>query len=398
MVDGLDGLGHDPVVGRHHEDHDVGDLGAAGPHGREGLVARRVDERDAVASGFGLVRADVLGDPARFTGDDVGVTDAVEQERLAVVDVAHDRHDRRAGTQVLLALFLFLFEVLGLELGLLLLAAVDETDLRADLGREQLDHVVAERLGGGDHLALEEQEPDHVPGRAVELGPELARRGAPLHDDLEVRHGRVRRRVGGELCRLELLEVPTTPAWAPLGRTAPSSGPAPQAGRRRTAPTGTTAEATAATGTTTEAPAATGSAPTGGPTAGARATHPGTRTTSGSTTRARSARRRAPPGGRRDRSCRWREEVRGAAGSGDPTSSWGAAPAAPAVSRGRVAMEAPPGRARRPGRRRPRRAGQLEGAPRAGASRERAWGGPAPRGSGAAAPATAPRLRWRAGS
>ena len=95
-----------------------------------------------------------------------------------MVDVAHDRHHGRAGTQVLLALFLFLFEVLGLELGLLLLARVDEADLRADLGREQLDHVVAERLGRGDHLALEEQESDHVAGRAVQLGPELARRGA----------------------------------------------------------------------------------------------------------------------------------------------------------------------------------------------------------------------------
>ncbi len=40
MVDGFDGLGHDPVVGRHHEHHDVGDLGPPGPHGGEGLVAR----------------------------------------------------------------------------------------------------------------------------------------------------------------------------------------------------------------------------------------------------------------------------------------------------------------------------------------------------------------------
>ena len=43
-----------------------------------------------------LVGADVLGDAARLTGDDVGVADLVEQRRLAVVDVAHDRDDRRA--------------------------------------------------------------------------------------------------------------------------------------------------------------------------------------------------------------------------------------------------------------------------------------------------------------
>ena len=31
VVDGLDRLGHHAVVGRHHQDHDVGDLRARGP-------------------------------------------------------------------------------------------------------------------------------------------------------------------------------------------------------------------------------------------------------------------------------------------------------------------------------------------------------------------------------
>ena len=47
VVERLDGLGHDAVVGRHDQDHDVGRLGAAGPHGGERLVARGVDEGDA---------------------------------------------------------------------------------------------------------------------------------------------------------------------------------------------------------------------------------------------------------------------------------------------------------------------------------------------------------------
>ena len=74
VVDGLDGLGHDPVVGRHHQHDDVGDLGPAGPHGGEGLVARGVDEGDPVAPGLGLVRADVLGDPAGLARHDVGMS------------------------------------------------------------------------------------------------------------------------------------------------------------------------------------------------------------------------------------------------------------------------------------------------------------------------------------
>ena len=49
VVDGLDGLGHDAVVGRHDQHHDVGGVGAAGPHGGERLVARGVDEGDRLA-------------------------------------------------------------------------------------------------------------------------------------------------------------------------------------------------------------------------------------------------------------------------------------------------------------------------------------------------------------
>ena len=110
------------------------------------------------------------------------------------------------------ALLLVVLEVLGLKLGLLLLAGVDQAHLGADLGGEELDHVVGERLGRGDHLALQEQEADDVAGRAVELRAELLRRRAALDDDLGVGHRRVRRRVGRELRRLELLEVATAPA------------------------------------------------------------------------------------------------------------------------------------------------------------------------------------------
>ena len=46
VVDRLDRLRHDAVVGRHHQHDDVGHLGAAGAHRGEGGVAGRVDEGD----------------------------------------------------------------------------------------------------------------------------------------------------------------------------------------------------------------------------------------------------------------------------------------------------------------------------------------------------------------
>ena len=47
MLDGLDRLRHDAVVGRDDEDDNVRRLGAAGTHHRERFVARRIEENDA---------------------------------------------------------------------------------------------------------------------------------------------------------------------------------------------------------------------------------------------------------------------------------------------------------------------------------------------------------------
>jgi hypothetical protein len=46
VVDRLDRLGHDPVVGGDHQHDDVGRVGAAGTHLRERRVARGVEEGD----------------------------------------------------------------------------------------------------------------------------------------------------------------------------------------------------------------------------------------------------------------------------------------------------------------------------------------------------------------
>jgi hypothetical protein len=101
VVDRLERLRRDAFDGGHDEDDHVGHLRAAGAHAGERLVAGGVDERDALAcavAAFDLdhPRGGVLRDAAGFTRRDVGAADLVEQARLAVVDVAEDRDDRRA--------------------------------------------------------------------------------------------------------------------------------------------------------------------------------------------------------------------------------------------------------------------------------------------------------------
>ena len=75
VVERLDRLRHHAVVGRDHEDRDVGHLRTTGTHGGERLVTRGVDEGDgpvdALVLGVHLVGTDVLGDAAGLARDDV---------------------------------------------------------------------------------------------------------------------------------------------------------------------------------------------------------------------------------------------------------------------------------------------------------------------------------------
>ncbi len=106
VVDSLDGLGHDGVVGSHDDDDKVGHLGAAGTHGGKGFVAGGVEEGYLLAVGEGhMIGTDMLGNTAGLTRNDVSLADIVEQRGLAVVDMTHDCNNRRTGKQIFLRVF-----------------------------------------------------------------------------------------------------------------------------------------------------------------------------------------------------------------------------------------------------------------------------------------------------
>ncbi len=152
----------------------------------------------------------MLGDAAGLAGDDVGLAHGVEQRRLAVVDVAHDRDHRGTLDEVLRG-------VLELRLLVDVVGRVDDLDLLVELVGEDLDRVVGQRLGERGHLAQLHQLLDDLGDRHAEV----------LGDVLDRRAGVDADRVGLErrLVLRDRLDVgATAPAAAAARRAALGAG------------------------------------------------------------------------------------------------------------------------------------------------------------------------------
>ena len=133
MVDGLHGLGHHAVVRGNHQDCDVRGLGAAHTHGGERLMSRGIQECDLAVVDLDHGSTDMLGDSARLSGRHIALADRIEQGGFTVVNVAHDTHNRRSGTHVVLVL-LVLLKKLGDHIHLHFLLA-QHVELQRDLLR-----------------------------------------------------------------------------------------------------------------------------------------------------------------------------------------------------------------------------------------------------------------------
>ena len=121
-------------------------------------MARRVQEgQDGATVGRHLIGADMLRDAAGFARNDGGLADRVQQRGLAVVDMAHDRDDRRARLHVLVTI-----DRRGDDL--LHIAVADAQDLVAEFLDHQLGGVGVDGLVGSDHHAHLHQRLDHVGG------------------------------------------------------------------------------------------------------------------------------------------------------------------------------------------------------------------------------------------
>ena len=179
VIDRLDRLRHDAVVGRNDQNDDVRHLGAARTHGGERFVARRIDERDLVAvRGFDLIRADMLRDAAGFARDDIRGPDRIEQRRLAVVDVTHDRDDGSTRLER---------SIVGIDIA-------DETDFdvgfrdalrrMAEFLHDEFRRVGVEHIGDFMHRALLHQILDEIDGALRHAVRQFLDRDRFRNDDL----------------------------------------------------------------------------------------------------------------------------------------------------------------------------------------------------------------------
>ena len=180
MVDGLDGLRHDAVVGGDDENGNVRHHRAAGTHGGERLVTRRVEERDGAAVDHDAVCADVLRDAARLAGDDVRAADAVEQGGLAVIHVTHDDNDRRTRDEFVLGINMVVNETV-----------LDRNDdlmlhLAAKLHGDERGGIVVDHVGHGRHDAELDELLDDLDRRFLHAGGKLADVDLVGNADLEL--------------------------------------------------------------------------------------------------------------------------------------------------------------------------------------------------------------------
>jgi hypothetical protein len=104
VIDRLNGLRHDAVIGRDNEHDDIRYVGAARAHLSKGCVTGCVDERKSRAIMFDGVRADVLGYSARFTSRHPRLTNRIQERCFPMIDVTHECND---GTARLKFLFRF---------------------------------------------------------------------------------------------------------------------------------------------------------------------------------------------------------------------------------------------------------------------------------------------------
>ena len=116
MSDSLLSGRHDGVISGNDDDSDIGHLSTTCTHGCESFVTRGIKESNAASIiELYVVSTDVLSDTACLSGNDIGLSDIVEERGLTMVNVSHHGNDRSTWHEIILVILSFLHSFLHLS-------------------------------------------------------------------------------------------------------------------------------------------------------------------------------------------------------------------------------------------------------------------------------------------
>ena len=118
-------------------------------------MARGVQEGHLLTALFDLIGADMLGNPASFAGNNLGIPDCIQQRCLAVVNVAHDGDDRRTRYKVFVLVIDRVDHLFHVSIG-------NAHDLVAEFLDDQFGGVRVDRLILRHHHAVLHQRLDDI--------------------------------------------------------------------------------------------------------------------------------------------------------------------------------------------------------------------------------------------
>ncbi|MNZ71314.1 hypothetical protein D3C78_896740 [compost metagenome] len=100
MVNSLYRLRHNAVIGSYYDNRNICKLCTAGTHCSKRFMTRSIQECNFLTVNFNLVSTDMLRNTASFSACYICRTNRIQQRCLTMVNVTHDRNDRRTFQQI----------------------------------------------------------------------------------------------------------------------------------------------------------------------------------------------------------------------------------------------------------------------------------------------------------
>ena len=118
MVDSLNGLRHNSIIGSDNDNSDISYFSTTGTHSSKCLMTRSIKESNmSSVFKFDIVSTDMLCYTSSLSCNNIGVADMVEQRGLTMVNMSHNSYDRRTAFQISLSevglFFINIFNHLG---------------------------------------------------------------------------------------------------------------------------------------------------------------------------------------------------------------------------------------------------------------------------------------------